>query len=70
MMVGVVVFTVMAMIGIAIGAVIAGSEIATPVAGTLVLGLYAAALGGIGVAVGGVFGTSYRRRRSWRSSRS
>ena len=38
--------------------------------GSLVLGLYAAALAGIGVAVGGLFGTSYRRRRSWRSSRS
>ncbi len=58
-MVGVVVFTVIAMIGIAIGAVIAGSEVATPVVGTVVLGLFAAALGGIGVAVGGVVGTSY-----------
>jgi ABC-2 type transport system permease protein len=58
-MVGVVIFTVMTMIGIAIGAVIAGSEIATPVVGTLVLGLYAAALGGIGIAVGGVFRTSW-----------
>ena len=57
--VGVVVFTVMTMVGIAVGAAIAGSEIATPVAGTLVLGLYAAALVGIGIAVGGVFGTSY-----------
>jgi len=58
-MVGVVVFTIMAMVGIAVGAVIAGSEIATPVIGTIVLGLYAAALGGIGIAVGGLFGTSY-----------
>jgi len=58
-MVGVVVFTVIAMVGIAVGAVIAGSEIATPVVGTIVLGLYAAALGGIGIAVGGLFGTSY-----------
>jgi len=57
--VGVIVFTVMAMIGIAVGAMIAGSEIATPVVGTIVLGLYAAALGGIGIAVGGLFGTSY-----------
>lgn len=57
MLLAVVVFTAMAMIGIAIGAAIAGSEIVTPVAGTLVLGLYAAALVGIGVAVGGVFGT-------------
>jgi hypothetical protein len=53
------VFTIMAMVGIAVGAVIAGSEIATPVIGTIVLGLYAAALGGIGIAVGGLFGTSY-----------
>ena len=58
-MVGVVVVTVLTMIGIAIGAALADSEIVTPVAGTLVLGLYAAALGGIGVAVGGVFGTNY-----------
>ena len=58
-MAGIVVFTLMAMVGVAIGAVIAGSEIATPVTGTLVLGLYAAALAGIGLAVGGVFGTSY-----------
>jgi polyether ionophore transport system permease protein len=58
-MVGVVVLTVMAMIGVGVGAVIAGSEFATPVAGTVVLGLYAAALGGIGIAVGGLFGTSY-----------
>src|SRR5262245_29282526 len=58
-LVGVLVFTVMTMIGIGIGAVIAGSEIWTPVTGTLVLGLYALALGGIGIAVGGLFGTSY-----------
>jgi ABC-2 type transport system permease protein len=58
-LVGVVVFTVMAMAGIAIGALIAGGDLVTPVAGTLVLGIYAAALAGIGVAVGGVFGTSY-----------
>ena len=57
--VGVVVVTVMTMVGIAVGAIIAGSEIASPVAGTLVLGLYAAALVGIGIAVGGVFGTSF-----------
>jgi ABC-2 type transport system permease protein len=57
--VGVLVFTVVTMIGIGVGASIAGSEIATPVAGTLVLGLYAAALVGIGIAVGGAIGTSY-----------
>ena len=52
-------FTLIGAVGIAIGAVIAGSEIAGPFVGSLVLGLYAAALVGIGVAVGGVFGTSY-----------
>jgi ABC-2 type transport system permease protein len=45
-------------LGLAIGAVIAGGDIAGPVVGSLVLGLYAAALAGIGVAVGGVFRTS------------
>ncbi|MFL5776798.1 MAG: hypothetical protein ACJ76W_11040 [Chloroflexota bacterium] len=57
--VGAVVMTVIAMIGVGVGAVVAGSEIATPVAGTMVLGLYAAALGGIGIAIGGLLGTSY-----------
>ena len=37
----------------------AGSELATPVTGSLVLGLYAIAMIGVGVAIGGVFGTSY-----------
>ena len=36
-----------------------GGEFVTPVVGSLVLGVYAAAVVGIGVAVGGVFGTSY-----------
>ena len=54
---GVVLVTVMAAIGIAIGASITGGDIATPIVGTSVLGLYAAALVGIGVTVGGVFGT-------------
>ena len=54
---GVILVTVMAAIGIAIGASITGGDIATPIVGTSVLGLYAAALVGIGVTVGGVFGT-------------
>ncbi|HEY7132827.1 MAG TPA: hypothetical protein VH440_11280 [Candidatus Limnocylindrales bacterium] len=58
-LVGAAVVTIVAMIGVGVGAVIAGSEIVTPVTGTIVLGLYAAALGGIGIAVGGLFGTSY-----------
>jgi len=49
--------TVMAAIGIAIGSVSAGGgDIATPIVGTFVLALYASAMAGIGFAVGGVFG--------------
>jgi len=51
------VITVLAAVGIAIGALIAGGEVATPVIGTLSLGLYAMAIVGIGIAVGGVIGT-------------
>jgi polyether ionophore transport system permease protein len=58
-LVGVAVFTVIQALGIALGAMIAGGDIATPVVGSLVLGLYAAALAGIGVAIGGLFGTGY-----------
>ena len=58
-LVGVAVFTVIQALGIALGAMIAGGDIATPVIGSLVLGLYAAALAGIGVAIGGLFGTGY-----------
>jgi ABC-2 type transport system permease protein len=58
-LVGVAVFTVIQALGIALGAIIAGGDIATPVVGSLVLGLYAAALAGIGVAIGGLFGTGY-----------
>jgi ABC-2 type transport system permease protein len=58
-LVGVAVFTVIQALGIAVGATIAGGDIATPVVGSLVLGLYAAALAGMGVAIGGVFGTGY-----------
>jgi ABC-2 type transport system permease protein len=52
-------FTLMLMVGIGIGSTIAGGDVATPIAGTLVLGLYALALAGIGVAWGGVFGMSF-----------
>jgi ABC-2 type transport system permease protein len=56
--VGAAIVTVMAAAGIAIGSAMVGSEITGPVLGTLVLGLFAAAMGGIGVAVGGLFRTS------------
>jgi putative exporter of polyketide antibiotics len=49
------VMTVVAMLGVAIGVASAGSDVATPVAGTLILGLYAAAAAGVGFAVGGLF---------------
>lgn len=51
------VITVLAAVGIAVGALITGGDVATPVVGTLALGLYAAAIVGIGIAVGGVVGT-------------
>jgi polyether ionophore transport system permease protein len=53
----VVVFVALATLGIAIGAMITGGDIVTPIVGTLVLGLYAVALAGIGIAIGGVIGT-------------
>jgi ABC-2 type transport system permease protein len=54
----IVVVTALLATGLAIGAVIAGGDVATPVLGSVVVGLYAAALAGIGLAVGGVFGVS------------
>jgi ABC-2 type transport system permease protein len=41
-------------IGIAAGVAIAGGDVATPTAGTIILALYAAAMAGFGFAVGGV----------------
>jgi ABC-2 type transport system permease protein len=58
-LVGVVVLTAVTVVGVALGALIAGGDLATPVVGSLVLGLYAAALGGVGIAIGGIFGASY-----------
>ena len=43
---------------LAIGVTAAGGEVAVPVGGTLVLAVYGAALVGIGLAVGGLFGPS------------
>ena len=53
------VLTAILALGIGAGAAIGGGDIATPVVGTVVLGLYAAALAGIGLAVGGVLRTSF-----------
>jgi ABC-2 type transport system permease protein len=52
------VMTVVAAIGVGIGAAIAGGDVLTPVVGSVVVGLYAAALVGIGLAVGGLFRAS------------
>lgn len=56
---GIAVIVVVTALGIAIGTLIAGGELGTPVAGTLAIGLYAVALAGIGLAVGGLIGTEY-----------
>jgi ABC-2 type transport system permease protein len=45
-------------LGIALGSAFAGSEVATPTAGTIALGFYAVAVVGIGVAVGGLWRTA------------
>ena len=56
---GLVVVTILAMAGIAIGAAIVGGDIATPTLGAATLGLFAFALAGIGIAIGGLFGSGY-----------
>ena len=56
---GIAVLTVFAIAGITIGALITGGDIATPMIGTLALGLYGLAVAGIGVAIGGVFGARF-----------
>ena len=48
------VMTAVAMLGIAIGVASAGTDVLTPTAGALVIGLYAAAVAGVGFAVGGL----------------
>ncbi|HKO33467.1 MAG TPA: ABC transporter permease subunit [Candidatus Limnocylindria bacterium] len=59
MLVSVALFMAITMAGIAIGVATTDSDVATPVVGSLVLALYAAALVGIGHAVGGVVGTRF-----------
>jgi ABC-2 type transport system permease protein len=49
--------TIVTMAGVAIGAAITGGELATPIVGVLVISLYMLAIGGLGVAVAGVFST-------------
>jgi ABC-2 type transport system permease protein len=54
---GILVIMILTEAGIAIGASITGGDVATPMIGTLSLGLYALALAGIGIGIGGVIGT-------------
>ena len=53
------VMTAVTAAGIAIGVGSADTDLATPVAGTITIGLYAAALAGIGFAIGGVFRNTF-----------
>jgi ABC-2 type transport system permease protein len=57
-MAAIAVMTALITVGIGIGAAVAGGDVATPILGSVVLGLYAAALAGIGLAVGGLVRTS------------
>lgn len=52
------VMTVVLAAAVGIGALMAGSDAVTPMAGSVTLGLYAAALAGVGFAIGGLFRTS------------
>lgn len=45
-------------LAVGIGAMSAGSDALTPMAGSVTLGFYAAALAGVGFAIGGLFRTS------------
>jgi polyether ionophore transport system permease protein len=59
MLVNVAVFVALTAAGIGIGVASTGSDVGTPLLGSLVLGLYGAALVGIGLAVGGSIATRY-----------
>jgi ABC-2 type transport system permease protein len=59
MLVNVGIFLALAIGGIALGVASSGSEVTTPATGATILGVYAVALVGIGMAVGGLFRTSW-----------
>jgi ABC-2 type transport system permease protein len=59
MLVSVAIFVGLTALGIGIGIASAGGDLGTPLTGSLILGVYAAALAGIGMAVGGVLRTSW-----------
>ena len=49
--------TALIALGVGLGSAITGGDVVTPILGTLVIGLYAAALVGLGLAFGGLLGT-------------
>jgi ABC-2 type transport system permease protein len=53
------VVTVLTMAGIAVGSAMIGGDIWTPTIGAATIGLFAIAMAGVGVAIGGLFGTSF-----------
>jgi ABC-2 type transport system permease protein len=55
----IVVFTVIAAIGVAIGTAMIGGEVGGPIVGTFALGAFAAAFAGIGVAIAGLWRASW-----------
>jgi ABC-2 type transport system permease protein len=55
----VVVLTAIIALGVGLGSAITGGDVRTPVLGSVVIGLYALALCGVGLALGGLFGTSF-----------
>jgi ABC-2 type transport system permease protein len=59
MLVNVAVFVALTAVGIGIGVATSDGDLATPLAGSLILGVYGAALVGMGHAVGGVLGTRF-----------
>ena len=59
MLVNVGIFVALSAAGIGIGVATTTSDVGTPLLGSLVLGLYAAALTGVGLAIGGVLGTRF-----------
>lgn len=59
MLLDVLVFVALTAAGIAIGVATTGSDVVTPTTGSLILGVYGAAVVGVGHAVGGLFGARY-----------
>jgi ABC-2 type transport system permease protein len=59
MLASVLIFVALSAAGIGLGVASASGDLATPLTGSLILGVYAAALVGIGMAVGGVWRTSW-----------